>query len=418
MTEPSAGDRTARNWTQPAFGARLKQLRVERGLSQGALAGDGMSAGYLSRLERGQRQPTPRAVAHLTARLGVPASVFDETVPTSQQHLQQLLATATGASELNGLETALTEAVESADVASPELRWQALWLLAEHAGRHGDTATELRHLRELCAVADSIGAPGLRSRAKSRLARCHRSLGEAEQALRYAADAAAIAREHHLPETELLPILLVLASAEAELGRLPEASALVQEILPLTERVPAALAAQALWASATVRGRQGDHTGAQSLLATALERLDSRDDLSLWMRLRLTVASLHLQSKPPRTAEAAAHLAQAEPALRLIGTELHRQQFLTLKAHLAFAEGAIDQARELCAEIDALDLRLTFRDRHRYAVLSSRVQILDGHVDEGVRRLRQLAQQAEDTFNMDLAAETWRLTAEALAPRS
>ncbi|MET8228406.1 helix-turn-helix transcriptional regulator, partial [Streptomyces sp. NPDC005301] len=43
---------------QPAFGRRLRGLRVARGLSQTALVGEGMSTGYLSRLESGARQPT------------------------------------------------------------------------------------------------------------------------------------------------------------------------------------------------------------------------------------------------------------------------------------------------------------------------------------------------------------------------
>ncbi|MDU8990892.1 helix-turn-helix transcriptional regulator [Streptomyces mirabilis] len=42
---------------QPAFGHRLKKLRTAQGLSQTALAGEGMSTGYLSRLESGRASP-------------------------------------------------------------------------------------------------------------------------------------------------------------------------------------------------------------------------------------------------------------------------------------------------------------------------------------------------------------------------
>src|SRR5581483_7507927 len=62
---------------QSDFGKQLKRLCTERGLSQAALAGDFLSTGYLSRLESGARPPTPRVVAVLAERLGVPASAFD-----------------------------------------------------------------------------------------------------------------------------------------------------------------------------------------------------------------------------------------------------------------------------------------------------------------------------------------------------
>ncbi|TYB68461.1 helix-turn-helix domain-containing protein [Nonomuraea sp. PA05] len=50
---------------QPVLGRRLRQRRTERGLTLAALAGEGMSTGYLPRLESGARQPTERAIAHL-----------------------------------------------------------------------------------------------------------------------------------------------------------------------------------------------------------------------------------------------------------------------------------------------------------------------------------------------------------------
>ncbi|MGN5376796.1 helix-turn-helix domain-containing protein [Streptomyces lasalocidi] len=67
---------------QPAFGRRLRKLRQARGLSQTALAGDGMSTGYLSRLESGARQPTERAVAYLAVRLDLEPSGLRGAVPT------------------------------------------------------------------------------------------------------------------------------------------------------------------------------------------------------------------------------------------------------------------------------------------------------------------------------------------------
>jgi hypothetical protein len=164
-----------------------------------------------------------------------------------------------------------------------------------------------------------------------------------------------------------------------------------------------------------VRTRQGDYDGAREVLERALQGLDSHGDLTLWMRLRLAAASLYLQISPPLTERAATMLEEVAPVLGLIGTELHRQQALTLRAHLAFEEGRVQDARSLCDQVDDGDLRLSFRDRVRFQALRGRLLILDGRFDEGTRALRILAEETDETRNVELAAEIWRDLAQALA---
>lgn len=58
-----------------AFGAVLRDTRLAKGHSQEALAFEaGLGRDHLSRLERGQTQPTLYAMLRLAAALGVPAS--------------------------------------------------------------------------------------------------------------------------------------------------------------------------------------------------------------------------------------------------------------------------------------------------------------------------------------------------------
>src|SRR2546427_3070272 len=52
-------------------GARLKRLRVERGLSQRDLSSPGVSYAYISRIEAGARSPSVKALRKLAERLGV-----------------------------------------------------------------------------------------------------------------------------------------------------------------------------------------------------------------------------------------------------------------------------------------------------------------------------------------------------------
>lgn len=58
---------------QPAatVGDRIRQRRRELGLSQRALASEGVSDAYISRLESNERQPSLRALRKLAPKLGV-----------------------------------------------------------------------------------------------------------------------------------------------------------------------------------------------------------------------------------------------------------------------------------------------------------------------------------------------------------
>lgn len=57
--------------SRETIGARVKRLRLERGLSQRALDCPGVSYAYISRIEANTRQPSVKALRKLAARLGV-----------------------------------------------------------------------------------------------------------------------------------------------------------------------------------------------------------------------------------------------------------------------------------------------------------------------------------------------------------
>src|SRR2546426_10027263 len=55
--------------TEP-IGARLRRLRIERGLSQRDLSSPGVSYAYISRIEAGARTPSVKALRLLAGKLG------------------------------------------------------------------------------------------------------------------------------------------------------------------------------------------------------------------------------------------------------------------------------------------------------------------------------------------------------------
>ncbi|MFH9860356.1 helix-turn-helix domain-containing protein [Streptomyces sp. NPDC017202] len=400
---------------QPHFGRRLRRLRLERGMSQANLVGEGLSTGYLSRLESGERRPTERAVTYLAQRLGVDASAL--TGPSDGRSLTAVLAAVTSAPRGMDDTAALSRAVEEDTGDDPAARWQALWLLSRAAGRDGDCERERVQLLELIELSDLLEAADLRTRSLVQYARCTRALGDMRAAEPAAVEALSIARAEGLSVADTMAAVMVLISIETELGRLEAAGRHVEELERdlLPEATPA-LAAEALWTAAMVSNRQGDHAAARARLETALDLLPCKDDLILWTRLRAAATAAALQMSPPRVAAAERWLGEAAGVLGLIGTPLQIQELRALQAHLAFHKGRLDDARALShALLSEEDLRLSYRDRVRLSVLDGRLMILAGRVDEGIAVLQRLGRQATESKNLDLAAHVWQSLATTLA---
>ncbi|MGW9169968.1 helix-turn-helix domain-containing protein [Streptomyces decoyicus] len=395
---------------QPDFGRRLRVLRLARGFSQGQLAGEGMSAAYLSRLESGARPPTARALAHLCEQLGIGPSAFRRTDPHS---LAQVLATVASGPDPNSAAELLFETFEREPGADPALRWHALWFLAQLQDGAGLTDSRADTLRRLVEISDEIAIPELRTRARHRYARYQRSVGDLLAAHINAAEALAIAEGEAASSLDTVRALLVLLSVEAESGRLAEADARASRLVDLLDDLPGTVRAEALWTLATLRVRQGRHALAAELLDQAVGAVASGTDLILWMRLRLASASLHLQMNPRVPSEAMERLVEVGPAVELVGTAVHKQEHLALRARAAYHIGDIEEARRCCEEMGPDPGHLQFRDRLRYQALMAQLRLHDGD-RTAVADLEGLARQAESAGNTELASELWRLLAEAL----
>src|ERR671932_1131485 len=63
---------------EESIGARVRRLRLERGLSQRELAGPGVSYAYISRIESGERKPSLKAMRYLAGRLGVDPEYLED----------------------------------------------------------------------------------------------------------------------------------------------------------------------------------------------------------------------------------------------------------------------------------------------------------------------------------------------------
>ncbi|NEC88398.1 helix-turn-helix transcriptional regulator [Streptomyces sp. SID12501] len=399
---------------QPAFGKRLRQLRQHRGISQVDLTGPGMSAAYLSRLESGNRRPTDRAVAYLAERLGVPRETFEDDRP--EDSLTDLVATVAATPERDldsDTGRLLTQGLDAAGEADPLTRWHALTQLARVYEVVGDFRKEHEALVRLNALSEELGRAALQVRARLRLARCARDLGDAKAARDAVTEVLALRdeRQLRLSAAELVRSKLLLVSVQAELGDLAAAARLADEVCQSLRGTTGVLAAEAFWSAGTVAARQGNHAAATERLLEAMAAVDSHDDLKLWIRLRLVGASLSLEASPPRVEDAESFLAEAEPALKLIGTPRHQQELLYVQAKLAFHQGATDRAGELLTAGEDGRQLLSYRDQIRYDVLRGLLALRAGE-QGALGRLREIAARVQAGNMPDLAAEVWRTVAE------
>jgi transcriptional regulator with XRE-family HTH domain len=385
-------------------------------MSQAQLAGDEVSAGYLSRLESGARPPTSKIVAYLAERLDVPPSAFDAPPVADEAPVADLVRAVTGTPDGEGRVDELLERLtrHQADLSLP-LRWMALWSLAGIRSEGGTHEAQLPLGQELLRTAEESGIPELRVRSLVLVSRIHRSLGDMKAANACADEAYSTAVAHDVPRADTVRALMMLISTEAEASQLHDALKYVADLEVLSKDTTRTMRVEALWTAAGVYVRQGNHAAAAARLAEALAMSSSADDLRLWMRLRFAAASLYLQMHPCRLADAQQILKEVEPALVLVGDAGQHLEFRTIRAHAHFQAGELDAARALCEEIRPDAKKLEFRDMIRFEVLVHLLDIISGQVESGVRAIEALAGKAHEASNMDLAAEIWKNLAETLA---
>src|SRR2546422_11204061 len=147
------GDSVSEVSSREGVGARLKRLRVERGLSQRDLSSPGVSYAYISRIEAGARTPSVKALRKLSQKLGVSVEyletgrdireIDDRELRLTDAELELRLADDTSGAEAK-LESILEEALDAGDVTSTLRARIALGLLSAQRGDHLEAVERLQ----------------------------------------------------------------------------------------------------------------------------------------------------------------------------------------------------------------------------------------------------------------------------------
>ena len=238
LTRPSSAKST--------LGERVRQLRIGRGLTQTALAGERFSKEYVSQIERGKTRPTAETIAWLADRLGVERTYLETGVSSSER-----------------------ERIESAVV-----RAEA----AIEASQYGEAVEELGALDGLL---QTVAAPDLELRVLLAESWALMYLGEIRPAIDLLDRARTLAEGPSFTDVERADVLFRLACCRYKLSSISTAVSLFTEALELVTRsdLPADRLRSHIfqWRSRCYR-RQRDWEAAREDVEHALELAEGLDD--------------------------------------------------------------------------------------------------------------------------------------------
>jgi tetratricopeptide (TPR) repeat protein len=257
--------RTARPNPRLAVGDRVRQLRINSGLTQTDLAGERFSKEYVSQIERGKTRPTRETLGWLAERLGVDENYLLHGVSSSERdRIESVVTRAEAALEAHDyaeVPTILASVPTSlAGVQAPELELRALSTEAWARMYLGDVRDAIRLLERARALTeDPIFTEVDRADVLFRLGACRYNLSSTATAVALLTQALELADSSSLPCDRLRSLILEWRSRCYQRQRDWEAAREdVERALELAKGVDDRYAlAQAYFQASLVAERQG-----------------------------------------------------------------------------------------------------------------------------------------------------------------
>lgn len=336
------------------LGARVRQARVDRGLTQTELAGDDISVGYVSRIETGDRRPKFEVLLTLAARLDTDVEQLLADPSAQERDELQLglnytqLALESGEPR-EAADQARILAARAADAHHHDLAVRARYLYGRALEALGDVDNAIRAQEGV--VADGEGLVTIE--AAIALCRCYRETGDFTLGIETGEQMLATLADTGLEDTdEAVQLVVTTASSYVERGDLHRAARICQSALERAERVATPKArASAAWEASIVASERGDLTTAVRLADRALALLSEGQDGRNLARLRVQVASLRLRTDPERALDVIDDLTSVRAELQGSSAsriERARAGVVMAQAHLLM--GSPEHALELATE--------------------------------------------------------------------
>lgn len=328
-----------------AVGRRLREARLEKGLSQRQLSFPGCTAAYISRIEAGDRIPSLQLLRELGRRLDVSAEYL--ATGTSGRGEDDKLLEAELALRLEELELAehlFGEALAAAS--SNRERGRALCglgQLAFHAGELELAIERLEQAEELLGEA-VLDYPAL----LETLGKAYAIRGELESAIG-ALERAVKLSESRADAVSRARFSVLLANAEIDIGDFGRAEQLLGHAIAESRQLQdPVFQARLAWSQSRLHAAQGQFDLAADYARRALGALDVVDNAAYVARAHHLLAFVELERGNPARALELLH--EAHPTVRRSGDRFLETQFRLEEARALHQLGESEQARELALE--------------------------------------------------------------------
>ncbi len=341
-----------------SFGARIRELRVAAGLSQQALAGKGLSAGYVSLIESDKRTPSPAAIQLIAERLGVPVEQLLDGPPLPPgthpepdharlevNFARLALGNGNPAEAVRCLGAVDLERLDSQTAAEASL------VLAESLQQTGQLDRAVAVLESLIARCRTDRSWITLAVTATTLAVMYiesgdiaRSVDTSQQAMQEVQAAGLEGTDEHLR------LGSVLVSGLVERGDLVYATRHIEDLMAVADRVGSARARGSVyWNAGAVAHERGRVQEAIRLTDRAVALLGEETQSRDLPRLRMHYAWLLINNETPYAADALDQLARAEADTALAGSRLDLGLAAALRGRAHLLLGDVDDAAEQAA---------------------------------------------------------------------
>ncbi|HET9829006.1 MAG TPA: helix-turn-helix domain-containing protein [Nocardioidaceae bacterium] len=335
------------------IGTRVRELRIAKGLSQQALAGDGISAGYVSLIESGKRTPSGKAVQRLAERLGVPVDQLLEVGAPAAEHAR-LEANFARLSLANGnpAEAVRTLSAIRFQELDSGAAGEASLVLAEALQETGDLDRAVGVLEALIERCRREQSWVVLASAATALAAMYIESGDTSHSAataRAALDEVEAAGLEGTDDHIRLGSVYVWALVEG--GDLLFAARRVELLIDVAERLGSMRARGSIyWNAALVAHQRGHISEAIRLTDRAVAMLGEQEDSRDLPRLRMHYAWLLLNHPEPHAVEALRQLDRAEANDALAGSTLDLGMVAAFRGRAHLLLGELDTAAEHAAQ--------------------------------------------------------------------
>ncbi len=401
------------------LGERIRTQRSRAGLTQTQLAGQQVSAGYVSRIESGQRRPDMELLTAFANRMGVSiAELLEGVAPDRLAELQVMLDhaelhLATGAAE-EALRV-VTGVLEDPAIGNlDDLRRSAGYVQAGALEATGDLQSAILALEDLAQTApqDLRWISGL-----SALCGCYRDSGELGRAIEVGTQGIRRVEEIGLDGVdEAIRLSLSLAAAYHEQGDVDYAARLCQRAVGRAEQLASPMAkAMAYWNSSAIESMRGNALTALPLAQRALRIIEAAEDARNVARLRTQLGILQLMVDPPQAQQSLDTLARAAEELSTTDAGLSDlADNLIAQARAHFLLGDVAKAREgILGAVESIGSSMPLLAADACSLLGQ-IALHEGALDRAREHFQQAVHHLSGAGADRAAAQLWFELAELL----